>query len=322
MATAAADFSPWRFSTDDLPARDRVPFWREFFIRKVMRAEIEHLSDHPLEAEATFLAWPGLRAGWFNVSTLMTCYRTRTMVGECDDSLSFFIKKSGNWTLSQRQREVSLREGEAVGVLDAEPARKTVSQLTSIRLFVPRTALAPLVGEVDKVAMKVIPHDNEALLLLRKYVSVLPQDAALMTPELRQLAVTHIHDLIAMALGATRDGAAIAHARGLRAARLQAVKSNILENIGNRELSVNAVALRQRVTPRYIHMLFELEGVTFSEFVLEERLARAHRMLSNPRFADLRIATIAFAVGFGDLSYFNRTFRRRFGATPSQLRNA
>jgi AraC-like DNA-binding protein len=49
---------------------------------------------------------------------------------------------------------------------------------------------------------------------------------------------------------------------------------------------------------------------------------RAHRLLSNPRFSELRIATIAFAVGFGDLSYFNRTFRRRFGATPSQLRSS
>jgi AraC-like DNA-binding protein len=304
-----------------LPTRDRVPFWREFFIRKVMLADIEHLSDLPLEAEVTFLAWPGLRTGWFNVSTLMSCCRTRTIVAEGDDSLSFFIKKSGNWALSQRQREVSLGEGDAVGVLDGEPARKTVSQLTSVRLFVPRAALAPLVGDVENVAMRVIPHDNEALLLLKKYVGVLPQDAALMTPELRQLAVTHIHDLIAMALGATRDGAAIANGRGMRAARLQAIKSDILEHLGSLELSVKAVALRQRITPRYIHMLFELEGVTFSEFVLGQRLMRAHRMLSNPHFAGLSIATIAFAVGFGDLSYFNRTFRRRFGMTPSELRH-
>ena len=59
-----------------------------------------------------------------------------------------------------------------------------------------------------------------------------------------------------------------------------------------------------------------------SEFVLAERLARAYRILSNPRFADRSITAVAFEVGFGDLSYFNRTFRRRFGCAPSRLRGA
>jgi len=31
---------------------------------------------------------------------------------------------------------------------------------------------------------------------------------------------------------------------------------------------------------------------------------------------------VAFDAGFGDLSYFNRVFRRRFGATPSDVRAA
>jgi transcriptional regulator GlxA family with amidase domain len=43
-------------------------------------------------------------------------------------------------------------------------------------------------------------------------------------------------------------------------------------------------------------------------------------MLNSPRFADCSVATIAFACGFGDLSYFNRTFRLRFGTTPTGAR--
>lgn len=68
-------------------------------------------------------------------------------------------------------------------------------------------------------------------------------------------------------------------------------------------------------------MLFEAEGIWLSKFVLGERLVSAHRMLCDPRCAGLSVSAIAFAVGFGDLSYFNRTFRRRFGATPSELRH-
>jgi transcriptional regulator GlxA family with amidase domain len=43
-------------------------------------------------------------------------------------------------------------------------------------------------------------------------------------------------------------------------------------------------------------------------------------MLSDPRSAHLRIIDIALATGFGDVSHFNRLFRRRFGDSPSGLR--
>jgi transcriptional regulator GlxA family with amidase domain len=178
----------------------------------------------------------------------------------------------------------------------------------------------PLVRDVDQKAMQLIPRNNEALRLLVKYSSILREEPDQMSAEMRHLAVTHINDLMAVALGATRDGVEMASARGLRAARLEATKADILENLFSPDLTVSEVARRQGVTPRYIQMLFEGEGVTFSKFVCEARLKRAHSMLVQPHYCDRSIMTIAFAVGFGDVSYFNRCFRRRFGAAPSEFR--
>lgn len=45
-------------------------------------------------------------------------------------------------------------------------------------------------------------------------------------------------------------------------------------------------------------------------------------MLTNPALASRSIASVAFDAGFGDLSYFNRAFKRRYGATPSEIRDA
>jgi AraC-like DNA-binding protein len=45
-------------------------------------------------------------------------------------------------------------------------------------------------------------------------------------------------------------------------------------------------------------------------------------MLTDPSHPHSTIIDIAFAVGFGDVSHFNRTFRRRFGDTPSSVRAA
>ena len=55
---------------------------------------------------------------------------------------------------------------------------------------------------------------------------------------------------------------------------------------------------------------------------MQERLALARRLLSAPAYATRPIGAIALEAGFGDLSYFNRSFRRRYGATPSELRGA
>jgi AraC-like DNA-binding protein len=88
------------------------------------------------------------------------------------------------------------------------------------------------------------------------------------------------------------------------------------------DLSPATVAGRHKISESYIRELFEGEGISFSEFVLGRGLVRAHRMLTDQRGAEHSIASIAFEAGFGDLSYFNRTFRRLYGTTPSEVRSA
>jgi hypothetical protein len=50
-------------------------------------------------------------------------------------------------------------------------------------------------------------------------------------PDVRQLLVAQLCDLVAVTLGATRDAAAAAEGRGLRAARLRAIKTDIEANL-------------------------------------------------------------------------------------------
>jgi AraC-like DNA-binding protein len=167
--------------------------------------------------------------------------------------------------------------------------------------------------------MSPILCDDAAMRMLVRYLELLTQGAAA-NVELGMLAEAHVHDLIALALGATREAAEIAGGRGVRAARLRAIKADIAQNLRSDDVSAAGLAKRHGVTPRYIHKLFEGEGVTLSRFVRDQRLAHVRRMLADPRHADLTIGAIAFQAGFGDLSTFNREFRRQFGATPTDVR--
>lgn len=44
-------------------------------------------------------------------------------------------------------------------------------------------------------------------------------------------------------------------------------------------------------------------------------------MLCDPRYVGWTVSAIAFEAGFGDVSYFNRRFRRRYGGSPTDVRH-
>jgi AraC-like DNA-binding protein len=85
-------------------------------------------------------------------------------------------------------------------------------------------------------------------------------------------------------------------------------------------LNATAVAVALGITPRYVHLLLEDTGKSFTHHVLERRLERAKILLRDPQWHRRKVADIAAEAGFTDLSYFNRAFRRHFGTTPSHIR--
>ncbi len=107
-----------------------------------------------------------------------------------------------------------------------------------------------------------------------------------------------------------------------RRSRRDAILRAIESRSGDPNLSAMAVARMLGITPRYVHLLLEETGKSFTHHVLERRLERAAALLRDPRWHHRKIAAVAAEAGFTDLSYFNRAFRRRYGATPSAMREA
>lgn len=312
----------FRFSTADWAERDRLAIFREQIGRMILKLEPEPLVDGAFHAEVTVRELPGLGIGSWSCTNLRAA-RPRELLDGNDD-LVLTIATSGNMNASQLGREVKLGPGEAVLMSGAEAGSMAVS-LSQTRfggLRLPRKALAPLVSDPEQMLMRALPANTEALRLLAFYIRELDDGHRLATSGLIDAVVGHLTDLASLAIGANPDGAVAAEGRGLAAARLAAVKADINQHLSYGDLTLPAVAARLKLTPRYIQRLFESVDSTFSEFVLSQRLARAYRLLTDPGRSGSTIGTIAFESGFGDLSYFNRTFRRHYGATPSDIRAA
>ena len=321
-----------RFSTAGMPQAARAQAVRDLHLheRTLLSAKLEPieplepLTDYPVHVDLTKRTLPGLAVVTGTLSGLRHAIRPRRAAANGEDDLLLGVNVRGCSTVRQRDRDLMLRDGDAFFVT-RDVTEIIITRPTPVRFVgcrVPREPVAMLVGRLDDTPAHLVPHGTEALNLLVTYASAIADALPLTTTELQRLAVCHMHDLIAATIGATRDGRAIAAGRGIAAARLRAIMTDISAHLDDGDLSVAEVARRHRVTPRYIHKLFENEGLTFSSFVLGQRLSRAHRILSDPRLACRNISSVAFDVGFGDLSYFNRAFRRRYATTPTEIRQS
>lgn len=312
------DPSVVRFCTTDYAPKDRLPAWREIYGRTLCKQEIEPVDAADLHVDVVFRRLPGLNT--LSGDRSPAIYRRKQSQVD-SDNLFVSVVLAGGVEAEQLGRNAQMGPGDAFVGTGAEPIVARVSQgYKSLTLSVPLQVVAPAVSGLDATFGRRIAADNPALRLLTRYVGLIEQAGELAAPELQPSAVKHVHDLLALALGATRDNATIARLGGGRAARLREIKADIEQAIGREDLSVGMLAARHRLPVRYVQRLFEADGVTFTEFVLDRRLARAYRLLTDRRFADLPIGAIAFEAGFTNQPYFNRSFRHRYGASPSDVR--
>jgi AraC-like DNA-binding protein len=318
------------FSTRSMPPPKRLAAWNDSFGRSLSGRVLApaQSSDAQLQIEMTGRILPeavGARTTGSVLQLAVTfggiARRTRELVRDGNDDIVLHIQRAGRRLVSQFGREAWVEPGGAVFTSNADASTIMLpGPARFVCISIPRTVITTLASRVEDMLLRPLLPNSGVLRLLTGYLEVF-DDEALQLPELRSAAATHIYELCALAAGATRDAAEAAAGRGVRAARLRAVKADVAANFGSADLSAAALARRHSVTARYIHKLFELEGTTLSRFRLGVRLARAHTLLVG-RHDELTIAEIAYRAGFNDLSTFNREFRRHFGARPTDVRRA
>ena len=320
MKSPAPGLQVSEFSTAAYRPVDSIPAWREQFGRTLLRIDIAPQSPERFRARA--MAYQGRGFGLLRAST-SAAHKSNSRELISNDDVSFGVATSSRWRATQLGRSAELERGDGVFMSNSDIGSITLLRDCQFTTFgLSRSLIAPLIPDLGAMFARRIPAVDPALRMLTRYLELAATDDIISTPQLAAAFITHVADLLALTLGATRDAAELAKGRGARAARIHAIKADILANVGRPHLSVDALARAHQITPRQVQRLFEVEGTTFTEFVLQERLALARRLLAAPGNATRPISAIALEAGFGDLSYFNRSFRRRYGATPSEIRGA
>jgi AraC-like DNA-binding protein len=107
---------------------------------------------------------------------------------------------------------------------------------------------------------------------------------------------------------------------GLRGARIASVLAQINDGFADQQFSTRMVAERLGLSVRYVQDLLQGSGLSITDRIMQLRLDKARSMLTDDRNCSLKISDVAASCGFNELSYFHRSFRRRFGASPAKFR--
>jgi AraC-like DNA-binding protein len=310
----------FQLSTDLLPERDRIAIWHEIHGRTLFNLGITPDADEIFRADATINVFDGAAITTTN-SSRAQYFAGLDQMRTARDSVTIFTVKHGKARGSQYGRDTILGPGDSVAMLTSEMGSIDVLEAGCFStICVPRQLVQPAVRQFEHRVMRPNALNLNALTLLLSYADMLQGEASQLDQFLRQSVATHLGDLVIGVFGVDRDATELAGSRGLRVARLRQVKDDVAKHSSDHDLSAESVGIRLGITSRYVRKLLDNDGTSFSEFVLEIRLKRAHRLLCDPSHLNQPIGTLAYAIGFGDLSYFNRSFRRRFGMTPRDVR--
>lgn len=126
-----------------------------------------------------------------------------------------------------------------------------------------------------------------------------------------QTGTPRLADLIAMLQGCFSDPVD----QRLSDAHLALILHFIRARCADRDLTVTRVARRFGVSKRYVHRLFARTGVSFSQYLLQVRLAAAQRRIASGEVT--RISLLADQCGFATASHFSRSYKAAFGVSPS-----
>jgi signal transduction histidine kinase/DNA-binding response OmpR family regulator len=99
---------------------------------------------------------------------------------------------------------------------------------------------------------------------------------------------------------------------------LQKALHIVEENLGESEFNIEMFSQRLNMSRTQVHRkLTALTGQSATEFIRSLRLKRAAQLL---RQKSGSVSEIAYQTGFGNLSYFTKTFKELFGIAPSEYK--
>jgi AraC-like DNA-binding protein len=307
---------------DDEPPATRLDYFQHVVASTIVPFGLRPHADHELRAQV--LTGP---VGTVHVTKVsgppVKAVRTPKLIRVSDPELfKIDVQVRGHTVFSQGDREAALAPGDFTLVDLSHPCQlnDVDDEHEVLAVMFPRTALPLRHNELERLTAVPMsgrdglgaPISSLAIYMARHLGDYGPTEGA-------RLA-TALMDLLIVALAERMDRGAMVSPVTRRRALLACVRSFIDQRLAEPELSPAMIAASHHISVRYLHKLFEGEGLTVGGWIRARRLEGCRRDLLDPSLSVLPVSAIAFRWGFADAAHFTRVFRDAYGHPPGEFR--
>lgn len=229
---------------------------------------------------------------------------------------------AGELSIEQRGRCNVARPGDVILYDSASVTtlrERSEGHYVDVPFMIPKERLSGI-KDVESVFGNVILRRDSLISPLSNSLSFLAEHM----PSLSQAEVSALFDacvsLLPVAVGYANRSGGERDDIPLAGHQLREILDFVSRQISNTELSPQVAASNLGISTRYVHKLFAARGTTFGSYVTSKRLEHVRRDLTSPSCRHQPISVLAYRWGFNDLSTFNRSFKQRYGMTPTQYR--
>jgi AraC-like DNA-binding protein len=299
-------------TTRHLPPSQQFDSWREANASFL----IHHIPpSRPASYEAEATTWSFGRLALTKAETPGGAYSRTAECLRRDglDHWCFSMALQGSRVHRTRDQISMMQPGQIMLDSLAQPFEVARTRSSWLFLYLPRDLLPETSGLGYDSRILNTPEGRLLAEHLRLLSAELPRMSA--SEAERMAEATQAMIALALAPGARAEQPV---SGPVAAAQIMRLRALIRANLGSATFGPARLCRLAGISRSQLYRLFEVHGGV-ALCIQRERLAAAHRALSNP--ADQRsISEIGESVGLFDPSSFSRMFRRSYGVSPRELR--
>ncbi|WP_194922796.1 helix-turn-helix domain-containing protein [Catenulispora pinisilvae] len=238
--------------------------------------------------------------------------RTDGPLTSSEDVVRLYVVQRGAWTLGgpHDRAERTISAGQFLLKHVGRPSHfQTVPDTAATVLVLPAAILKPLLGGRILTG----PSNSAELRLLTAHTNMVRLTMPDLTPAGVQAAHSTLIELTKAVARRRFDDAEPVLAPAL----VQAAKDLADSRLADPELSAVVLARELNVSLRTLQRAFTVAGESVISYIRERRLEEARLALTAPPASRLSVSELAAHWQFADSSHFIRTFKKRYGRTPT-----
>ena len=308
-------------TTDLVAPRQRVAFWQEMVSQTFVQAHCDSNIGESFRASIRTEAFEKTEISRIDAGPQRIHRRPADIARACKPRFYLCYHLAGRARYRERQAESVLGAGDMILLDNCEPYSAEYEEpVSSVVLHVPHDTLRDRFRLPERVRGRKLGGSRGLIRVAGEFLQTcLTQAEALpasQRPALADMALNLFSSVLAEEAGERADTST--H----QAVLLARAKRYVHAHLGDPGLDLEQVAAASGLSVRYLSRLFQLDGLSFGRYLLQQRIERCRLALANPALHGLRISQIALDCGFNNLAHFSRVFREALGCSPSEYRGS